>query len=135
MSKTFIITGAAFCGIAVILGALGAHWLKGKITEGLMTTDNLMSFEVGVKYQIYHGLALILLAILASVFPALNVKTAGYLFIIGTILFSGSIYFLSTKGVSGIENLRFLGPVTPLGGLLMISGWFSLIYSAIKHIN
>jgi uncharacterized membrane protein YgdD (TMEM256/DUF423 family) len=134
VSKLLIVTGAAFCGIAVILGALGAHWLKGKVSEGLMTPDNLLSFETGVKYQIYHGLALILIAILAITFPALNVKTAGYLFIIGTILFSGSIYFLATKGISGL-NVRFLGPITPIGGLLMISGWFVLLFSAIKNIR
>jgi uncharacterized membrane protein YgdD (TMEM256/DUF423 family) len=135
VNKLFLTTGAAFCAISVIFGALGAHWLKGKVSEGLLTPENLQSFETGVKYQMYHGLALILVAIVSERITAPQFNYAGNLFIIGTILFSFSIYFLSTKGISGLTNLKFLGPVTPLGGLLMIAGWMMFIIGVAKRIN
>lgn len=121
--------------LSVVLGALGAHWLKGKMSEGLLTVENLQSFETGVKYQMYHGLALILIAILGDRFQPGQLNTPGYLMIAGTILFSFSIYFLSTKGITGFSNLKFLGPITPAGGLLMIAGWIMLIISAFKNLE
>lgn len=134
MNKLFLSIGAAFCLLSVVLGALGAHWLKSKVSEGLITPDNLQSFETGVKYQMYHGLALILLAIISERIISSQLNYAGNLMIAGTILFSFSIFFLATKGITGLSNLRFLGPVTPIGGLLMISGWIMLIIAALKKL-
>lgn len=134
MNRLFLLTGALFCLLSVVLGALGAHWLKGKMNEGLLTPENLQSFETGVKYQMYHGLALLVLAVIAERISSSQISYAGYLMITGTILFSYSIFFLSTKGITGFNNLRFLGPVTPLGGLLMIAGWAMVIIAAMKRI-
>ncbi len=134
MNKLFLSIGAAFCLLSVVLGALGAHWLKSKVSEGLITPENLQSFETGVKYQMYHGLALILLAIISERIISSQLNYAGNLMIAGTILFSFSIFFLATKGITGLSNLRFLGPVTPIGGLLMISGWIMLIIAALKKL-
>lgn len=131
MNKTFLLFGASFACLAVILGALGAHWLRSKVDQGILTTDNLLSFETGVKYQIYHGIALILVAILFEKTGSPQLNSAGWLFIAGTICFSFSIYFLATKGLTGL-NVRFLGPITPIGGLLLISGWIMMIISFLK---
>lgn len=116
--------------IAVALGALGAHYLKNKVAEGLLTAENVQSFDTAVKYQVYHTLALLCIAIL---YEKLNKKWADFArtcFIVGIALFSGSIYILSTRSLFGIEGLRWLGPITPLGGLLFIAGWISLAASA-----
>ncbi len=102
--------------VGVVLGALAAHAL-----ENSLTADQLDSFKTGVRYQIYHGLALL-------IFSQVTLLTDGaknviwVLFLAGTLLFSCSIYALSMQGISGIK-LSLLGPVTPLGGLLLILGW------------
>ena len=116
--------------IAVALGALGAHYLKQKVTEGVLTDDNVQSFDTAVKYQVYHTLALLCIAIL---YDKLNRKYADFsrvCFTVGIVLFSGSIYILSTRALFGIEGLRWLGPVTPIGGVLFIVGWLALAFSA-----
>ena len=119
---------AAISGaIAVILGALGAHALKGKLTPELLS-----SFETGVKYQMYHSILLALLFILLEKHHLPFLKKAGYCFIAGICMFSGSIYLLSTRSLSGLENISFLGPVTPLGGLTLIAGWLLMFVAFTK---
>lgn len=119
-----IVTGAAFGFLAIILGAFGAHALK-----KVLSTDKLASFEVGVRYQIYSALFLILIGYNAN-FEISSLRWAFYLVTIGTVLFSFSIYLLSLSEYLK-KSFKFLGPITPLGGLLMILGWGCLLVSAI----
>lgn len=118
------IWGVAFCGTAVILGAFGAHLLKVHLS-----LDALQSFEVGVRYQFFHGLALLFLSTLTHSF----VKRTVLFFVVGTLLFSGSIYGLSISSNASIALLpKFLGPVTPIGGLLLILGWINLLIGYLR---
>ena len=115
----------SFLGLtAIILGAFGAHALKLKLS-----IEQLSSFETGVKYQIYHALFLLLLSF-SNISEKVK-KTVLYLVVDGVIIFSGSIYMLSTRQISGLE-LSFLGPITPIGGLLLISAWTILFIHFIK---
>ncbi|WP_396601859.1 DUF423 domain-containing protein [Algibacter sp. R77976] len=117
--QIIIATGAFFGMLSVILGAFGAHALK-----KILSTDQLHSFEVGVKYQMYHAIVLLALG-----FNANNITSAIYwCFTVGIILFSFSIYGLVLSDAKG-KKLRFLGPITPIGGLLLVSGWFLLLIS------
>ena len=108
--------------VAVILGAMAAHSL-----ENYLSADQLDSFQTGVRYQIYHGLALLIFS-QVSFLSSKAKNIIWILFLIGTILFSFSIYLLTTTAITGFE-VRFLGPITPVGGLLLISGW---VYAVIK---
>ncbi|MGB0254601.1 MAG: DUF423 domain-containing protein [Flavobacteriaceae bacterium] len=116
--------GALFCGTAVILGAFGAHLL-----EQYLSTEVLQSYEVGVRYQFFHGLALLFLSLDKNVFS----KRTATLFVIGTLLFSGSIYGLSLSSMSLSTLPKILGPVTPIGGLLLILGWVNLLIGYIRN--
>lgn len=126
MVKKLLISGILFALTAVILGALGAHALEKHIT-----VDQLKSFETGVRYQMYHALALILIALLPQLTDQTK-KIVFYLFTSGIFLFSISIYLLSTAPVWDM-NFSFLGPVTPVGGLLLIIGWFVLLWKIISN--
>ncbi len=111
---------------AVALGALGAHALKGKLDTGLITIDQLNGFDTGVKYQMYHTLAMFLVLILQKDHSSKYLNYAFNLFLSGIVLFSGSLYFLTTRHLMGADWLKFLGPVTPIGGLLFVAGWLML---------
>ncbi|WP_113637633.1 DUF423 domain-containing protein [Nubsella zeaxanthinifaciens] len=119
-NNTIIFTGTTFGILAIILGAFGAHALK-----KVLSTEKLASFEVGVRYQMYNALFLLLLGFNTNTTIS-NIKWAFYLVTAGTILFSFSIYLLALAEPLK-KNFRFLGPVTPLGGLLIILGWGSLL--------
>ncbi len=111
---------AAFLGAATIaIGAFGAHGL-----EKLVDADAIASFGTGVRYQMYHVLTLLILGF-SPVVPKKTRKWVFWSFILGIILFSGSIYVLSLKSVLSF-NVSFLGPITPIGGLLLIFGWLRL---------
>lgn len=113
---------ACFYGAtAVILGALGAHWLKTKVDS-----SQLESFKTGVHYQLIHAVVLLIAGLYAEKLAGNLFNSAVISFIIGIFFFSGSIYILSTKELWGIQNLKWLGPITPLGGLLLIIGWILL---------
>lgn len=128
MKRNFIIAGILFAAIGVILGAFGAHALKAKLES-----DMLQVFETGVRYQMYHSLALLLTGILSEKFKSKSINYAGNLFIAGILFFSGSLYLLSTKEILTSGSLSFLGPVTPLGGLCFLSGWGMLLHAVIKN--
>ncbi|MFC3199427.1 DUF423 domain-containing protein [Parapedobacter deserti] len=114
--------GVIFGLTAVVLGAFGAHALKKKFTE-----DQHASFETGIRYQFYHALVLLLVGFAQSG-GLIGPGAYTWLFISGTVLFSFSIYGLCLSGVFGTK-WRFLGPVTPVGGLLLVAGWVSLLYT------
>jgi len=127
MQKITIVTGILFAGTAVILGAFGAHALKAKLDAA-----QLQVFETAVRYQTYHALALILVGFsFDKLHPSLAAWT-GWLFLAGILFFSGSLYLLSCKTLAGIEHWKFLGPITPLGGLCFISGWGMFLASYLK---
>ncbi|MCK5553129.1 MAG: DUF423 domain-containing protein [Deltaproteobacteria bacterium] len=120
MRRLFFFFGGLFGGLGVILGAFGAHTLKARLTPELLEI-----FETGVRYQIYHALALLFVALVAEKRPANKLLTAGgWLFVVGTLLFSGSLYMLALGGV------RWLGAITPVGGTAFIIGWFCLAMAA-----
>lgn len=131
MKNPFLLIASLFGATGVGLGALGAHALKAKVEEGLMTTDQLSAWDTASKYQLFHALALLFVFFLYQSNPTKLVKISGWLFSAGILLFSGSIYCLSTMGISGM-NFRFLGPVTPLGGILLIAGWVCLLIFSLK---
>lgn len=105
--------------VGIILGALGAHALKEELSA-----SQLMSFETGVRYMIYHGLALLILGLSADKIS--QIAWPYRLMVAGTLIFSCSIFLLAMQDLMGVR-LKFLGPVTPIGGVLMISGWLVLI--------
>jgi uncharacterized membrane protein YgdD (TMEM256/DUF423 family) len=120
---------AAICGaLAVILGAFGAHTLK-----AILSTESLQTFETGVRYQFYHTFAILATALLVEKSPKSLI--AGYFFLAGIIMFSGSLYLLAIRSTVGIEGWAWLGPVTPLGGLMFIIGWIILLFSALKKVK
>lgn len=112
--------------IAVALGALGAHFLKGKLSTGLITPDQLTGFDTAVKYQMYHTLAMLALVLLSKNSTHKFINWAYNCFLIGIVMFSGSLYFLCTRNLFGADWLKVLGPITPIGGLFFIAGWIFL---------
>jgi uncharacterized membrane protein YgdD (TMEM256/DUF423 family) len=127
MRKTFLRTGSILAFLAVGLGALGAHALK-----GILSPERLISFETGVRYHLIHALAILIVAALLHFGKKQSLVISGWLFFAGVILFSGSIYLLTLQDVLAV-NLSFLGPVTPIGGVLMMAGWVMLAVSSYQH--
>lgn len=122
-SKIFWLRITAVCGgLAIVLGAFGAHALKDTLTEEMLTI-----FETGVKYHFYHALAMLgLVGYTKQDDIPKSMKTILLCWLVGTLIFSGSLYILSISGI------RWLGAITPIGGVLMIIGWFWLAISARK---
>ncbi len=125
MDKKISITGAWIGMVAIILGAFGAHALK-----KVLTPEQLISFETGVRYQMYQAFFLFFLASQNDIQEKTK-KTIFTLILSGTLFFSGSIYLLSTTGITGI-NFKPIGFITPIGGLLLILAWGVLGYSILK---
>ena len=117
--------GALYGLLAVVFGAFAAHALKKTFSE-----EQLKSFETGVKYQMYHAIVLLMLGFNLNLTTSLE-KYMIYCFIFGTFLFSFSIYGLSLSASKG-KKLKFLGPITPLGGLFLVIGWGLLLYSFVR---
>lgn len=111
-SRVFFALGAGFAFLAVMFGAFGSHSLK-----AILTPDMLAVFETGVRYQMYHALALLVVGWTAHQYPQASFHITGWLFVTGILLFSGSLYVLALSGV------RWLGAITPLGGVLFLAGW------------
>lgn len=125
--KFFIIAGAINGFLSVALGAFGAHALKERLSE-----KNLAIWETAVQYQMFHALALVAIGILMSsklLGHVTSLNTAGYLILIGIVLFSGSLYALSLSGIG------ILGAITPIGGVAFLVGWILLIVAAAKFAN
>lgn len=128
MLRTFVTAAAVFGALGVALGAFGAHGLE-KITAD---EKILQGFRTGTQYQLYHALALLAVGLLWDKFPVKTMKWAGYSFITGIILFSGSLYLLTFLKTQDSSAVKFAGPVTPLGGLCFIIGWLLLLLSVIR---
>jgi uncharacterized membrane protein YgdD (TMEM256/DUF423 family) len=115
MPRGFAAAGAASAALAVLAGAFGAHALRTRVP-----LDLLVVFETAARYQMYHALGLVAVGLLAERTSHTRVRAAGWLFVAGTVAFSGSLYALSLTGI------RALGAVTPVGGLCFIAGWIAL---------
>lgn len=122
MTKLFLIIGALLGAISVMVGAFGAHGLK----VFLENSGRLDTFETAVKYQFYHSFALLILGVLMHKSVNQNYIVSGWLFITGTLIFSGSLYILCITGI------RWLGAITPFGGLALIGGWIFMAIALYK---
>jgi uncharacterized membrane protein YgdD (TMEM256/DUF423 family) len=122
MNKTFLIIGAVLMALGVGLGAFGAHALKQKLSAEMMTV-----YKTAVEYHFYHALGLILIGILYQLYPSKMVMTSGWVVFLGVILFSGSLYVLSITGI------KWIGAITPIGGVAFIAGWVLLVIGIIKY--
>ena len=121
MERTLLALGALSGGLAVAAGAFGAHGLRDRLSPELMAV-----FETAARYQMYHALALLAVAAIAGRLPGRGAELAGWLFVAGTVIFSGSLYLLALGGP------RWLGAVTPFGGLCFLAGWTALAWSALR---
>ena len=121
MQKNFLKTAAVLGALSVILGAFGAHALKQLISD-----KNLQTFETGVRYQFYHVIALFITGILYKDFTNNYLKWAGRSFCLGILLFSGSLYLLSFIELTDMTGLKWVGAITPLGGVCFIIAWLLL---------
>ena len=118
MGEIYFILGSSLAGLSVALGAFGAHALKSRLSA-----ERQANFETGARYQMYHSLALLATGLAAGQWTANGwMSLAGILFIAGIVLFSGSLYLLS------VTDRRWLGAITPLGGLAWIAGWLCLVF-------
>ncbi len=124
MHKGLLKLGAAVGGLTVILGAFAAHTIKSRVAQ-----DVLNIFETGVRYQMYHVFAIFLTGILYKEFPTKTMLWAGKLFLIGIIVFSGSLYLLTYVKAISADNFLWLGAITPFGGVAFIAGWGLLFKS------
>src|SRR5215204_4319602 len=122
MEKTFLLMASLFGALAVALGAFGAHALESRLSADLLST-----YEVGVRYHFYHALALLGIVAVISRWPEAGTAVwAGWLFVAGILIFSGSLYILAFTGI------RWMGAITPIGGAAFIAGWLCLMWVAIK---
>lgn len=122
MERTFWRLGCIFAFLGVAAGAFGAHALRTRVPPDLLAV-----FETGARYQMYHALALLAVALAAARVPSRVLRAAGWLFAAGIVVFSGSLYLLALTGV------RVLGAITPLGGLCFLAGWIALAAAAVDH--
>ena len=122
MDRLFVMLGALSAGLGVAAGAFGAHALRARVEPRLLEV-----FETGARYQMYHALALVAVGLLATRWNAPLLSVGGWLFVGGTVLFSGSLYAMTFTGI------RALGAITPLGGVCFIAGWICLAVVAMRH--
>lgn len=122
MQKLFLTLGAVAMALAVSLGAFGAHGLKSRLTAEMLDI-----FETGVQYQVYHAIGLLIVGIVVHYLPgSALLKWSGWLMVAGILIFSGSLYALATTGI------RWLGAITPIGGLCFIASWILLALASWK---
>jgi uncharacterized membrane protein YgdD (TMEM256/DUF423 family) len=119
MDRLFLTLGAISAFVAVAAGAFGAHGLRARLAPDLLAV-----FETAARYQMYHALALLAVAWVAARWPGPLPQWAGWLFVVGTVLFSGSLYALA------LTSVRWLGAITPLGGVAFLAGWLCLALAA-----
>jgi len=125
--KVQLATAGILGALAVVMGAFGAHGLK-----PLISPESLETFKTAVNYHFIHVFGMIAAGILYKFNPHKFFRFASQAFLIGIILFSGSLYLLSTRDATGLQNISFLGPITPLGGLFFIVGWICLVMGSSK---
>ena len=121
MERTFFTMGALFAGLAVAAGAFGAHALRDRLEP-----DMLAIFETGARYQMYHAMALMMLGVISTRVENIWIKFSGLSFVLGTVLFSGSLYLLT------LYEQKVFGFVTPVGGVFLILGWLFLVVSVLQ---
>jgi uncharacterized membrane protein YgdD (TMEM256/DUF423 family) len=124
VGKTMILFGAVSGFVSVAAGAFGAHGLKARLEP-----DLLAIFETGARYQMYHALALVLIGAVALRYPSTTLSVSGWSMVAGTVVFSGSLYLLALTGT------RWLGAITPVGGLAFLVGWAALAWAAKGLVN
>lgn len=127
MNRRIILTASFFGAVAVIFGAFGAHSLK-----NVLSADALAIWTKGIEYQFYHTFALLFLSTFAR-FRTKLVDLSYLCFTIGIVFFSGSLYLLATRGILHLNFVNFIGPITPVGGLLLAAGWILLFFAALKN--
>ncbi|HKN87709.1 MAG TPA: DUF423 domain-containing protein [Nitrospiraceae bacterium] len=118
MSRKFVLLGAVFAALSVAAGAFGAHSLK-----RIIPADMLVMFETAARYQMYHALALLIVGGMLRPIPERGLQVAGWCFVIGIVLFSGSLYVIA------VTATRWMGAITPLGGAAFLAGWLALAWS------
>ena len=123
MSKAIIMIAAAFLALAVAFGAFGAHALKEQLSAEMLQT-----WKTAVDYHFYHALGLLLIGVLSFYMPSSMLKWSAILLVAGVVLFSGSLYAMALSGI------RWLGAITPIGGLSFIAGWIALLLAAWKKL-
>lgn len=121
MAAGWFATGAILCGLGVGLGAFGAHGLQSRLSAEMLAV-----FDTGVRYHFVHALGLLAVGWAADRWPTSTVSASGWLFVAGILIFSGSLYLLALTG------LRWLGAITPIGGLCLIAGWLLLAVGALR---
>lgn len=124
MQRAFWILGCVLAFLGVTAGAFGAHSLRDQLPQSLLSV-----FETGVRYQMYHALALLVVAQAAGSWGGRLPVVAGWLFVLGVLMFSGSLYLLSTSGI------MWLGVITPLGGVAFLTGWALLAWAGWRHLG
>ena len=121
MDKIFLLFGCALTGSGVALGAFGAHGLRKSLSPEMMSV-----YQTGVLYQLVHGVALLVVGLVARHYGGSLIVSAGWALLLGTVLFSGSLYVLS------VSSIRYIGLLTPLGGLAFIIGWTLLFVGILR---
>lgn len=127
INKTFLFTAFLLGALAIALGAFGAHGLK-----KVASPEHLQTFETAVRYQFYHVVALAFAGIIMYYTSSSLAYWSGILFILGILFFCGSLYMLTYLGISGNTSLRWIGAITPFGGLCFVAGWLMLAFSIFK---
>ncbi|MBK7870381.1 MAG: DUF423 domain-containing protein [Saprospiraceae bacterium] len=125
MRKHFLRLGSLMGMLAVVLGAFASHSLK-----NMLTPEEIATFEIGVRYQFYHAFAILIVSIFLYIRETKFATIAGWLFFIGIILFSGSLYLLAFKNIAYQFPTGVVAPITPIGGVLFIAGWIFLFLSS-----
>jgi uncharacterized membrane protein YgdD (TMEM256/DUF423 family) len=123
LAKLFLLIGSIVMGLAVVIGAFGAHGLEPRLTERMMK-----NYQTGVQYHMIHGLAILAVGLISLKFPLPGLNGAGWSFLIGIVLFSGSLYTMALTGITK------LGAVTPIGGLAFIIGWILLGVAIVRGL-
>jgi uncharacterized membrane protein YgdD (TMEM256/DUF423 family) len=127
MHKNFLVIGTVLAALGVVLGAFGAHGLKKYVGA-----ETVGTFQTGVQYQMYHAFALLILAVVYQQFSNNLLQYAGYFFLSGIILFSGSLYALAFLKAKEVVGLSGIGIITPIGGLLFITGWVLFLFGVLR---
>jgi len=127
MNKLLLNSGIVNCLLSVALGAFAAHSL-----QNIIDAKGISTFQIGVRYQFYHGLALLFCALYYKIEAKSFIKISGILFALGILLFSGSLYTLAFNKLIDLPT-GLIGPLTPIGGLLFIAGWLNLLINNIKN--